>query len=180
MDYREVVESLEKSRNPLVKKMISNSQEVVDLWKKLIKVSEMNEKSRLDYILKHSILQIEYTNSKGERKTYRCTSNPYFVALLSTRKFAEYKTVSKDLLKKLSCHRTGHLRTWDLVKNDVAEFVIKKIKPNFFNAIGINVSSESISDESKELINETFKNLKPNRNEDNDDKKSDLEELFRM
>lgn len=175
MDYREVVESLEKSQNPLVKKMISNSQEVVDLWKKLSREQKMSEKSRLDYILGHSILQIAYTHEKGDVKTYRCTSNPYFIALLSTRKFAEYTTVSKDLMKKLSCHRTGHFATWDLVENRRVEFVIKRTKVNPFNAIGLN-----ISDESRELINETFKNLKPNRNEDSDDKKSDLEELFRM
>ena len=175
MDYNEVVESLQKSRNPLVKKMISNSQEVVDLWKRLSEASKMNEKERLNYILNHAILQIAYTHKDGGVKTYRCTSNPYFIALLSTRKFAEYETVSKDLLKKLSCHRMGHFATWDLVENRRVEFVAKKAKVNPFNAIGLN-----ISDDSRELINETFKNLKPNKSKDKDEKESDLEELFRM
>lgn len=175
MDYNEVVEGLQKSRNPLVKKMISNSQEVVDLWKRLSEASKMNEKERLNYILNHAILQIAYTHKDGEVKTYRCTSNPYFIALLSTRKFAEYETVSKDLLKRLSCRRMGHFATWDLVENRRVEFVAKKAKVNPFNAIGLN-----ISDDSRELINETFKNLKPNKSKDKDEKESDLEELFRM
>lgn len=175
MDYKEVVESLKKSQNPLVKKMISNSQEVVDLWQNLSKATKMAEKARLDYILGRSILQIAYTHKDGSVKTYRCTSNPYFIALLSTRKFAEYETVSKDLLKKLSCHRMGHFATWDLVENRRVEFVTKKAKVNPFNAIGLN-----ISDDSRELVNETFKNLKPNKNKDKDEKESDLEKLFRM
>ena len=175
MDYQEVVESLEKSENPLVKKMINNSQEVVNLWQNLQKMTKMNEKERLNYILSRSILQISYTHKDGDTKTYRCTSNPYFIALLSAKKFAEYETVSNDLKKKLSCHRIGHFATWDLVENRRVEFVAKRARVNPFNAIGL-----SISDESKELINETFKNFKPNKNKDKDKKESDLEELFKM
>jgi hypothetical protein len=182
MDYNEVVDSLKKSDNPLVKQMVSSSQEVVDLWKKLVKMSSMDEKTRWNYILGHAILELEYTNKKGVESTYRCTSNPFFVALLSSRKFTEYKTVSTQMKKIFDCHRTGHIRTWNLVENKPIEMVMKKIKPNFNNAIGLSISEKSLSDENKELVNETFRSLRPDRvrNEDKNETKSDLKELFRM
>lgn len=182
MDYNEVVESLKKSDNPLVKQMVNSSQEVVDLWKKLVKISSMDEKTRWNYILGHAILELEYTNEKGVKSTYRCTSNPYFVAILSSRKFAEYKTVSTQMKKIFDCHRTGHIRTWNLVENKPAELVMKRINPNFANAIGLSISEESLSDKNKELVNETFRNLRPNRvrNKDKNKTKSDLKELFGM
>ena len=182
MDYNEVVKSLRKSDNPLVKQMVNGSQEVADLWKKLIKTSSMDEKDRWNYILGHAILELEYTNKKGVKSTYRCTSNPYFVALLSSRKFAEYTTVSTQMKKIFDCHRTGHIRTWNLVENKPAELVVRRIIPNFANAIGLSISEKSLSEENKKLVNETFRNLRPvrNKNEGTNEKKSDLKSLFGM
>lgn len=174
MDYQKTIDKLKENDNPLIQKMIDNSQDVIEKYKELLE-GRLSEKERINTILSTSILEIAYIHLDGKVSIYRCTSNPYFIALVSSKKFSDYQNILKLTKKTLSCRRPGHFATWDLVGNRRVEFVIMRTMFNPINAIELNISEDS-----KELINETFKNLSKNsaKKTEKDGKRNDVKELF--
>jgi len=149
MTYTEILDQLTKSKNPLVKKMVEQSQEDLKKYSVLPK-----NKDSIDAILKRCIINISYKKKDGTNGIYLCSSNPYFIALMSIKKFSEYKDVVKLISKDLICHRSAHFATWDLTKNRRVEFVITRSQLNPF--MGISISESNI-----ELLKDVFHEFKP-------------------
>ena len=176
MDYIDLINQLEKSDNPLIQKMVNSSEDIVSMYTKLLK-EKMDEKDIIESILKRSIVQIRYIDKKGVEGKCICTSNPYFIAILSIKKFSTYLRLVNDIEKNLKNRKPSYFSSWNLEGNHPQKFSMRSSKINAINAI-------EISKDNIDLIEQLFKNFKPTKEKEdkntNNQNKSNKKYTFKI